>query len=139
MNQKVSREWVRIIRPQTVVKLKSEEGIFGEIWELTSPASRSDRTNLAIVTLWAADFLHHHKVARETYYCIEGAGEVFLKEAAEVAAKYIPFMPGDQVDINAGTVHAAKPYKGETLRFLCLSDPAFDPADVYQHPAGRKL
>lgn len=42
--------------------------VFGEVEEITSRALGAERTNVAKVTLWGPDFLHHHKKSRRDVY-----------------------------------------------------------------------
>ena len=105
--------------------------VFGMVEEITSRISGAEKASFAKITLWTPDRLHCHKVAEETYICIEGEGQIFLD------GKIIDFTPGVRVIIEPGTLHAARPAKGELI-FYCVSSPPFDEKDVYYDHRGRK-
>lgn len=114
-----------------VVELQDGEEFFGEVEEVTSRGLGAEWTSLAKVTLWAADFIHSHTHAEETYYCVEGKGRIYLN------GKIREFCPGDRVIIKPGTLHAAKPKGLSKLVFWCISSPAFNPIDVFEDERGR--
>ena len=116
-----------------VVKMEDDKGGFGELEELTSRELGAERVNVVRISLWCPDFLHYHEISEETYICLEGEGELFLGD------RVIRFNPGTRSIIRPGTLHAARPRLfGWKLVFLCVSSPAFDPADVYNDPVGRR-
>ncbi|MFH1551469.1 MAG: hypothetical protein ABIC36_01145 [bacterium] len=116
-----------------IIQLNDGEKFFGSVSEITSRAVGALRANVAEVTLWGADFLHHHKEAEETYICTKGKGELYLGD------NVIDFVLGVRVIIKPNTLHATRP-KGEfeRLTFLCVASPAFSPDDVYNHELGRR-
>jgi mannose-6-phosphate isomerase-like protein (cupin superfamily) len=68
---------------------------------------------------------HHHRVAEEIYYLLEGAGTMELDgEARRVAA-------GDAVLIPPGARHRITADPGGPLRMLCCCAPPYDHADTY--------
>lgn len=112
-------------------KKRRKIDVFGIIEEITSRAGGAEKASFAKITLWTADKLHFHKIAEETYICMEGEGQIFLD------GKIIDFNPGVRVIIEPDTLHAARPVKGE-LVFYCVSSPPFDEKDVYYDRRGRK-
>lgn len=105
--------------------------VFGIIEEMTSRAGGAEKASFAKITLWTPDKLHRHEMAEETYICLENEGQIFLD------GKIVDFTPGVRVIIEPGTLHAARPIKGE-LVFYCVSSPPFDEKDVYYDRRGRK-
>jgi mannose-6-phosphate isomerase-like protein (cupin superfamily) len=116
------------------ITLEDNGIVFGKVVEITSRAFGADRANVALVTLEGSDLIHHHQNGQETYICVTGEGELLLGAATETI---IPFREGVRVIVRPGTKHAARPLAGQTLEFICVSSPAFDPADVYNDPRGR--
>jgi len=104
---------------------------FGVIHEFTSREMGARQANIAMVTLWGPDVLHYHEEAEETYFCLRGAGKIFLEN------RLFLFLPGQRIIIPPGTLHASRPLKTTGIvEFLCVSSPAFDPKDVYEDPRG---
>jgi len=123
-----------VIRQESnAVALRDGTAVFGEVEEITSRAVGAERTNIVKVTLWGPDILHHHEIAEETYICSGiGNGELFID------GKIIDFTPGTRVIIKPGQLHAARPKEGSgKIIFLCVSSPAFNPADVFEDPRRR--
>gem|GEM_PF-2075413 len=128
----LKKGYIIITEKPIVVELQQKGIVFGKIEEITSTGFGAERTNLSKVTLWGPDILHTHNKAEETYFCLEGAGEIFLN------GKIYEFNPGTSVIIKPGTLHAARPKKNSgNLVFQCVSAPAFSYEDMVEDPVGR--
>ncbi len=115
-----------------MVELRDGDIVFGQVEEITSRAVGVEGANLASVTLTGPDFVHINNRAEETYIYELGMGKILLGD------KIYDFGPDTRVIIPPGTPHAAKPYDSfPQFVFLCVSSPAFDPADVHPDPRGR--
>ena len=67
---------------------------------------------------------HYHKKQTETYYFLEGEGEI------ELDGKRISVRPGMAVMIRPGTRHRAVPGDGP-MKIINVVVPPFDPADEW--------
>jgi mannose-6-phosphate isomerase-like protein (cupin superfamily) len=67
---------------------------------------------------------HYHKAQTETYYFLEGEGEV------ELDGRRHPVKPGMTLMIRPGTRHRAIPGTGP-MKILNIVVPPFDPADEW--------
>ena len=67
---------------------------------------------------------HYHKTQTETYYFLEGEGQL------ELDGKLHPVKPGHTVMIRPGTRHRAIPGKGP-MKIINIVVPPFDPADEW--------
>jgi mannose-6-phosphate isomerase-like protein (cupin superfamily) len=67
---------------------------------------------------------HYHKGFTETYYFLEGEGEI------ELDGRRHPVRPGMAVMIRPGTRHRAVPGRGP-MRILNIVVPPFDPDDEW--------
>jgi mannose-6-phosphate isomerase-like protein (cupin superfamily) len=93
-----------------------------------------DRTNapvanqsLAEATLGPGESTvrHHHRVAEEIYYLIEGAGTM------ELDGETRPVRAGDAVLIPPGARHRITAGPDGPLRLLCCCAPPYDHADTH--------
>lgn len=67
---------------------------------------------------------HHHPLAEEIYYLLEGAGEMTIDgEMRRVEA-------GDAIAIPPGAIHTIKNVGAGTLKFLCCCAPGYEHSDT---------
>ncbi|MBU0552162.1 cupin domain-containing protein [Myxococcota bacterium] len=72
--------------------------------------------------------LHLHEAYDETYYVLDGSGEITLDGARHA------LRPGAVVIIPAGVPHALKAAPGQTLRFVIFGTPALPISDERARP-----
>lgn len=93
-----------------------------------------DRTNApvanqslaeAIIPAGEATVRHHHRVAEEIYYLLDGTGVMELDETVRRVG------PGDAVLIPPGAWHQIRADADAPLRLLCACSPPYDHADTY--------
>jgi mannose-6-phosphate isomerase-like protein (cupin superfamily) len=68
---------------------------------------------------------HHHRVAEEIYYLIEGRGVM------ELDGETRPVTAGDAILIPPGTWHRITASADGPLRFLCTCSPPYSHEDTY--------
>ncbi|NYY80283.1 hypothetical protein DMH27_05555 [Raoultella planticola] len=98
----------------------------GKVAEMINAGGSALRhMSLAVVELQPGKaLLHRHIQTEEIYYILAGAGIIHLDKI------YRPVGPGDAVSIPVGCIHALENPSAETLRYLAISAPGFDPADM---------
>jgi len=78
-----------------------------------------------MVEVTSAAKAHHHTRLTETYYVLEGEGDI------ELDGERTPVRPGHAVLIRPGVVHRLLPSGGASMRILNFVTPAFDAADEF--------
>jgi mannose-6-phosphate isomerase-like protein (cupin superfamily) len=68
--------------------------------------------------------MHHHVLAEEIYYVLEG------KALMRLGQERHPVGPGDAVSIPPGTVHEITNIGATVLKFLCCCAPAYEHSDT---------
>lgn len=98
----------------------------GKVAEMINAGTSALRLmSLAVVELQPGKaLLHRHNRTEEIYYVLEGAGIIHLDQI------YRRVAPGDAVSIPVGCIHALENSGVETLRYLAISAPGFDPTDM---------
>ena len=82
----------------------------------------NDLVSVHVVDIEADSKVHFHRKVTETYYVLEGTGQIELDEQA------YDIHPGTIVHIRPGTRHRAI----GKLKVLNIVIPPFDPDDVYE-------
>jgi mannose-6-phosphate isomerase-like protein (cupin superfamily) len=117
----------------TGLRVPYEFATFAEIAPTPCPCGASRRAfrrpdndllSVHLVEISSDSRTHYHKGQTETYYFLEGEGEM------ELDGKRFPVKPGMALMIRPGTRHRAIPGKGP-LRILNIVSPPFDPADEW--------
>lgn len=128
----INRQLERLAMAPRVIHLEDSEERFGEVRELTSREFGTDRVSIAEITLYGPDVLHYHKFGEETYICLKNNGIVFDGNQC------VSFRTGDRIIIPCGALHAVAPSDYyDKIVYLCISSPAYDSDDVFEHPLSR--
>ena len=67
---------------------------------------------------------HHHPLAEEIYYILEGVGWMTIGDESRDVG------PGDAIAIPPESVHTIKNTGNETLKFLCCCAPGYEHQDT---------
>jgi mannose-6-phosphate isomerase-like protein (cupin superfamily) len=67
---------------------------------------------------------HYHPLTEETYYILEGTGQMTIDDQTREV------VPGDAIAIPPGTVHTIHNHGSQTLKFLCCCAPGYEDADT---------
>jgi mannose-6-phosphate isomerase-like protein (cupin superfamily) len=117
----------------TGLQVPFEFATFSEIPPTPCPCGNSRRAfrrednelvSVHLVEISRDSKTHYHKGQTETYYFLEGEGQL------ELDGKLYPVKPGMSVMIRPGTRHRGIPGKGP-LRILNIVVPPFDPDDEW--------
>jgi len=98
----------------------------GNVAEMINASNSALRDmSLAVVELPPGKARPHlHNQTEEIYYILAGAGFIHLDQTCCSVG------PGDAVSIPMGCVHALENRGDSTLRYLAISAPGFNPADM---------
>lgn len=78
----------------------------------------------ARVPVGASTAAHHHPVAEEIYYILQGTGRM------EIAGRQQEVGPGDAIAIPPGQTHQITNIGSTELKFLCCCAPGYEHADT---------
>ena len=118
---------------QTGLKVPFDLADFAKVTATPCPCGASRRAfirddnkvlSVHLVEISRDSQTHYHKAQTETYYFLEGKGEV------ELDGKRFPVKPGMTLMIRPGTRHRAIPGT-EPMKILNIVVPPFDPADEW--------
>lgn len=126
-------EVARVIHPDALPAVTVSEGV--QLKELTgrvAPAgARSRQGSVALFQLAAgkASAWSHNKVGEESFFVLEGHGEVWVDGKAH------PVGPGDYILVQPQSVRSIRASRGEALRFYAITTPAWSQDDDVLVPA----
>ena len=118
---------IRVIAPDTLPFVQVADGV--RLKELTGRAAPvGAKSTLGSVALFELDPGHasawsHNKVGEESFFILEGHGEVWTGGTAH------PVGPGDYILIPPAVVRSIRASKGEVLRFYAITTPAWSKDD----------
>jgi mannose-6-phosphate isomerase-like protein (cupin superfamily) len=122
-----------VISPDKLPFVQVSEGV--RLKELTGRAAPvGAKSTLGSVALFELDPGHasawsHNKVGEESFFILEGHGEVWTGNTAH------PVGPGDYMLIPPAVVRSIRASKGETLKFYAITTPAWSKDDDVLVPA----
>lgn len=122
-----------VISPSQLPFVQVSEGV--RLKELTGRAApEGARSTLGSVALFELDPGHasawsHNKVGEESFFVLEGRGEVWTGSVAHAVG------PGDYILIPPAVVRSIRASKGETLKFYAITTPAWSKDDDVLVPA----
>ncbi|GLQ93587.1 cupin domain-containing protein [Dyella acidisoli] len=122
-----------VISPDKLPFVQVSEGV--RLKELTGrSAPAGAKSTLGSVALFELDPGHasawsHNKVGEESFFILEGHGEVWTGNTAH------PVGPGDYILIPPAVVRSIRASKGETLKFYAITTPAWSKDDDVLVPA----
>lgn len=76
---------------------------------------------------------HFHKIEQEIFIVVEGTLSIEVDGSLKTLEK------GESINLAPGTVHKLSSATGTPVRVLCISIPAFDPADMYVTQNGQSI
>jgi mannose-6-phosphate isomerase-like protein (cupin superfamily) len=126
-------ESAKVISPSQLPFVQVSEGV--RLKELTGrSAPAGARSILGSVALFELDpgrasAWSHNKVGEESFFILEGHGEVWTGNVAHVVG------PGDYVLVPPAVVRSIRASKGETLKFYAITTPAWSKDDDVLVPA----
>jgi mannose-6-phosphate isomerase-like protein (cupin superfamily) len=126
-------ESAAVISPSQLPFVRVSEGV--RLKELTGLAApEGARSTLGSVALFELDPGHasawsHNKVGEESFFVLEGHGEVWTGNVAHAVG------PGDYILIPPAVVRSIRASKGETLKFYAITTPAWSKGDDVLVPA----
>lgn len=126
-------EPARVIHPADLPAVTVAEGV--QLKELTgrvAPAgARSSQGSVALFELapGKASAWSHNKVGEESFFVLEGHGEVW------VDGKPHALGPGDYILVQPQSVRSIRASKGEPLKFYAITTPAWSQDDDVLVPA----
>lgn len=122
-----------VISPGKLPFVQVSEGV--RLKELTGRAAPAGaKSTLGSVALFELDPGHasawsHNKVGEESFFILEGHGEVWTDNTAHAVG------PGDYILIPPAVVRSIRASKGETLKFYAITTPAWSKDDDVLVPA----
>ena len=123
----------KVISPEKLPFVQVSEGV--RLKELTGRAAPiGAKSTLGSVALFELDPGHasawsHNKVGEESFFVLEGHGEVWTGNTAH------PVGPGDYILVPPAVVRSIRASKGETLKFYAVTTPAWSKEDDVLVPA----
>lgn len=126
-------EPARVIHPDTLPAVTVSQGV--QLKELTgrvAPAgARSAQGSVALFQLapGKASAWSHNKVGEESFFILEGRGEVWVDGKAHALG------PGDYILVQPQSVRSIRASKGEALKFYAITTPAWSQDDDVLVPA----
>lgn len=126
-------ESAKAISPSQLPFVPVSEGV--RLKELTGRAApEGARSTLGSVALFELDPGHasawsHNKVGEESFFILEGHGEVWTGNVAHAVG------PGDYILIPPAVVRSIRASRGETLKFYAITTPAWSKDDDVLVPA----
>lgn len=126
-------EPARVIHPADLPAVTVSEGV--QLKELTgrvAPAgARSTQGSVALFELAAgkASAWSHNKVGEESFFILQGHGEVWVDGKAHAVG------PGDYILVQPQSVRSIRASKGQPLKFYAITTPAWSRDDDVLVPA----
>jgi mannose-6-phosphate isomerase-like protein (cupin superfamily) len=123
----------RVIHPDALPAVTVSEGV--QLKELTGrvapPGARSTQGSVALFQLASgkASAWSHNKLGEESFFILEGRGEVWVDGVAHAVG------PGDYILVQPQSVRSIRASKGEPLKFYAITTPAWSQDDDVLVPA----